>query len=662
MRLRLALLLGFVPLLWGQQFPNQIVVGIASDSLVPSSCSNNYIIYYVQSDPTPTMWGCQNSTNQYVIINNGGGGGGGGITQLTGDVAAGPGSGSQAATLAIVNSGPGDCGDATHVCEITTDAKGRVLTQQADTIVYQGTPPAGSLGDIQYFGPGPAFAGIGGTGLVHAVSGNPPTVGPLQLSETPLTTTQDILYDNAGVLDRLPLVTSGQCLGSMGGVWTSLACSGGGGGGPVAITQLTDFSPTLASSTITLAPSINGVHISGSFYSFSSGTMITRTAGTGSGSVWAFVDNSGNVSLLSNSGNTYTISGSGTVGVGTAFPDGSYGLYVCTDTGTNFSACTDQRAIQAITYFTNVTAPYYGVQLVSGASGNTLENILPVVQNSATSYTFLPTDAHTFQNMTASAAKNVIIPAATVTGFGLGFDFVIQNSAAANAAITLTPNSASQLNINGALVANVTISGGQTYYCDSDGANYQCIQWNGSGGGGGGITALTGDVSASGSGSVVATLATVNSGPGTCGDATHVCQVTTNGKGLTTAQSAVPITFPTTPVRAIGATFDGQGSALSNGKTIYYTAPFACTINAWNMTVDTGTATIDIWKIASGTAIPTVTNTITASALPAISTGTAKHSTTLTGWTTAVTANDIFGFNINAVSGATEISIVLGCQ
>lgn len=55
------------------------------------------------------------------------------------------------------------------------------------------------------------------------------------------------------------------------------------------------------------------------------------------------------------------------------------------------------------------------------------------------------------------------------------------------------------------------------------------------------ITALTGDGTATGPGSVPLTLATVNSGPGTCGDSTHVCQVTTNGKGLTTSQTAVGI-------------------------------------------------------------------------------------------------------------------------
>ena len=59
---------------------------------------------------------------------------------------------------------------------------------------------------------------------------------------------------------------------------------------------------------------------------------------------------------------------------------------------------------------------------------------------------------------------------------------------------------------------------------------------------GSGITQLTADVTAGpGSGSQVATLATVNSGPGTCGDSTHICQVTTNGKGLITSQTAVGI-------------------------------------------------------------------------------------------------------------------------
>lgn len=117
-------------------------------------------------------------------------------------------------------------------------------------------------------------------------------------------------------------------------------------------------------------------------------------------------------------------------------------------------------------------------------------------------------------------------------------------------------------------------------------------------------------------------------------------------------------------IRSFGGGFDGGGSALTSGATVttYFTLPFACTITAWNITVDTGTITFDIWKIATGTAIPTSANSITAAALPAISSGTAVHSTTLTGWTTAVAANDIFGININTVASATKASLVVSCN
>lgn len=60
-------------------------------------------------------------------------------------------------------------------------------------------------------------------------------------------------------------------------------------------------------------------------------------------------------------------------------------------------------------------------------------------------------------------------------------------------------------------------------------------------GGGSGITALTGDVTATGPGSVPATLATVNASPGTTGDATHTSQIITNAKGLVTSNTAVAI-------------------------------------------------------------------------------------------------------------------------
>ena len=81
-----------------------------------------------------------------------------------------------------------------------------------------------------------------------------------------------------------------------------------------------------------------------------------------------------------------------------------------------------------------------------------------------------------------------------------------------------------------------------------------------------------------------ATLATVNSSPGSCGDATHTCDVTVNAKGLTTAQTPVAITFPsglsyTSPalnaIPKVGnATAPGTlvNSSLSDSGTVVSTA------------------------------------------------------------------------------------------
>lgn len=61
---------------------------------------------------------------------------------------------------------------------------------------------------------------------------------------------------------------------------------------------------------------------------------------------------------------------------------------------------------------------------------------------------------------------------------------------------------------------------------------------------GGGISALTGDVTASGPGSAVATLATVNSNVGSFGSSTAIPAFTVNGKGLITAASTNAVIAP----------------------------------------------------------------------------------------------------------------------
>jgi len=117
-----------------------------------------------------------------------------------------------------------------------------------------------------------------------------------------------------------------------------------------------------------------------------------------------------------------------------------------------------------------------------------------------------------------------------------------------------------------------------------------------------------------------------------------------------------------TRARAFGYSFDGGGSALSPGLTKYLTVPFACTLSAWNILTDGGTVTITTWKAAAGTAIPTAGNSISTSGV-SISSGTAVHSSIMTDFTTtAVSANDIFAFNVSAATQATYINFILECD
>lgn len=115
------------------------------------------------------------------------------------------------------------------------------------------------------------------------------------------------------------------------------------------------------------------------------------------------------------------------------------------------------------------------------------------------------------------------------------------------------------------------------------------------------------------------------------------------------------------PVRTISETFDGGASALTAGVTRYVTVPFACTLNSWNLTADQGTATITVWKVASGTAVPTVANSVSTAGI-SLATGTAIHSTNMTDFTSvAVAPNDIVGIHLSAVDSAHFVNATLGC-
>lgn len=106
---------------------------------------------------------------------------------------------------------------------------------------------------------------------------------------------------------------------------------------------------------------------------------------------------------------------------------------------------------------------------------------------------------------------------------------------------------------------------------------------------------------------------------------------------------------------------DGGGATITTGVKYGMRIPFACTITAWSIGLDvSGAIVIDVWKDTAANYPPTVADTITGSAKPTISaSATHNESSTLTGWTTTITAGDWLYFNVDSVTSAKWANIIL---
>jgi hypothetical protein len=111
---------------------------------------------------------------------------------------------------------------------------------------------------------------------------------------------------------------------------------------------------------------------------------------------------------------------------------------------------------------------------------------------------------------------------------------------------------------------------------------------------------------------------------------------------------------------AVVALLDGNGSPLGTGEKGDIQVPFDCTINAVTLLADvSGSVVLDIWKAPYASYPPTVANTITASAKPTLSSADKSTDSTLTGWTTSVSAGDVLRFKIDSVSTITRLTVSL---
>jgi hypothetical protein len=103
---------------------------------------------------------------------------------------------------------------------------------------------------------------------------------------------------------------------------------------------------------------------------------------------------------------------------------------------------------------------------------------------------------------------------------------------------------------------------------------------------------------------------------------------------------------------------DGGGSTITTGIKGDIEWAFAGHVRGVRMFADqSGSIVIDIWKDSYANFPPTVADTITASAKPTISSTTKSQDTTLTGWTTAFSAGDIYRLNVDSVTSITRVTL-----
>lgn len=268
------------------------------------------------------------------------------------------------------------------------------------------------------------------------------------------------------------------------------------------------------------------------------------------------------------------------------------------------------------------------VSTVAGVEGFLLDG---QSQQTGTAYTVLASDESKMILFLNSSPIAVTLPDTEDVGFGEGATFMFRNIG--TGLVTVTPVGAT---INGS--SSMTIRPQEMATILSDGVSYAAFRAIANP-----MTGI-GDMLYGGANGAVTRLAAAS--------------------GFVRANGAAAPTITTLTRGLVFSVGDPGGDALVAGATVtsYATVPFACTLTAWNLLVDAGTVTVKFWKVATGIAIPTSSNSINTNGV-SIATGTAVHSATMTDFTTvAVAKDDIVAMNVTAVATAKYVSATLQCE
>jgi hypothetical protein len=124
--------------------------------------------------------------------------------------------------------------------------------------------------------------------------------------------------------------------------------------------------------------------------------------------------------------------------------------------------------------------------------------------------------------------------------------------------------------------------------------------------------------------------------------------------------NGLPVSQAVGQVVTLNFVIDGGGVAITTGIKGDLVIDFACTIQQVTLLADqSGSIVVDIWKQVYASFPPLVAQTITASALPTITTATKAQDATLTGWTKTINAGDILRLNVNSATTVQRVTLSL---
>ncbi len=111
---------------------------------------------------------------------------------------------------------------------------------------------------------------------------------------------------------------------------------------------------------------------------------------------------------------------------------------------------------------------------------------------------------------------------------------------------------------------------------------------------------------------------------------------------------------------SFGITIDGGGNVISTGVKGYVTIPYNCTITGWDIFADqVGSCVIDLWKDTYANFSPNISDSITGSEKPTLTSAQKNQDNSLSTWTTSISAGDIIAFNVDSATTVTRVNVII---